>query len=66
MSSCDAPTDEELEGLLQDPLFKAMNAYRAARSLGNEEDVANAEDAWREQVRAKIIAQMSGEESTGV
>lgn len=55
----DASSEPDLEGVFDDPFFKAMNAYRAAAHSGDKAAIASAEDAWREQVRAELITQMS-------
>ncbi len=41
--------------------FAAMHSYRAAQRSGDQQATQDAEDAWREQVRAELIARMGGE-----
>ena len=50
---------DEMGNPLEEPFFKAMNAYRAAKSSNDPKAIAEAEDAWREQVRAELMAHMA-------
>lgn len=39
--------------------LNAMQAYRKAKDSGDEKAMQEAEDAWRERVRAELVSKMS-------
>ncbi len=54
--------DASMDELAEEAKFlSAMHAFRAARRSGDSDAEREAEQAWREQVRAELIAKMRGE-----
>lgn len=49
--------DAEPENPLETDFFKAINAFRAARAAGNEDEVARAEEHLREVVRSELTGE---------
>lgn len=53
----DEPADEPMENPLETDFFKAVNAFRAARSAGTADELAAAEERLRAVVRAELTGE---------